>query len=130
MLDCKFQANWRSGGVNKWILSSRSVVEKSRFQGRIGYKIMNKEEIWNVLTCSILEVLPECINRNIHLKESLSELGANSIDRVEILTLTLSQLKIKIPLVKFGEAKNLADLVEIFYCALVSMHPCEKVDVI
>lgn len=74
---------------------------------------MNKEQIFGVIKENILETLPELAEKKIILSDSLKELGANSIDRAEIIIQTLSKLKLKVPLSDFGNAKNIEELVEI-----------------
>ncbi|MBP6919314.1 MAG: hypothetical protein KBB94_10420 [Legionellaceae bacterium] len=60
------------------------------------------------------EVLPQSIEAAITPLQSLRTLGANSIDRAEIITLTLKQLNLKILLIEFATAKNLGELTNIF----------------
>ena len=90
--------------------------------------MLKSEKVWNALNTSIIEVLPECASQNIHLEDTLQELGANSIDRVEIITLTLARLKLKVPLVDFALAKNISGLIQIFSRTLSHMESSEHVN--
>jgi len=45
----------------------------------------------------------------------LADLGANSIDRAEIVTMTLEALSLSIPRVALSEARNIGDLTRIIY---------------
>ena len=74
---------------------------------------MDKEQIFQVIKENIIEILPELENRTITPSDSLKILGANSIDRAEILIKSMAALKIKAPLVEFGQAKNIEELIEI-----------------
>lgn len=74
---------------------------------------MNKTQVFEVIKENIVEVLPELAERNIVITDSLRDLGANSIDRAEILIQTLSKLKVKAPLADFGNAKNIEELVDV-----------------
>lgn len=74
--------------------------------------MQSRNEVWDALNTSILEVLP--ITHPIKAEESLRDLGANSVDRAEIIMLTLARLKLKIPLVEFASAKNIAGLMDVF----------------
>ena len=76
---------------------------------------MTKEKIWEVLMSSILEILPQCSNYDISKQSSLLEMGANSIDRMEIIALTLEHLNINIPLINVAKAENLDDVINILY---------------
>ncbi|MEO8963660.1 MAG: acyl carrier protein [Gammaproteobacteria bacterium] len=75
---------------------------------------MNRHDVWLTLKENILEVLPNFSSLTMTETDSLKELGANSIDRAEIIMLTMSQLKLKIPLVTFATAKNIGELLDIF----------------
>ena len=49
------------------------------------------------------------------MKDSLKEIGANSVDRADIIMFTMESLNIRIPMVKFGNAANIGDIVDIMY---------------
>ncbi|MBA2649836.1 MAG: acyl carrier protein [Legionella sp.] len=70
--------------------------------------------VWQALKSSILEVLPVKSEHTLQPEESLRQLGANSIDRAEIIMLTMARLELKIPLIEFSQAKNIASLIDIF----------------
>ena len=76
---------------------------------------MTKNDIFTVVKNKIEEILPEVPSEMIVIDEKLKRLGANSIDRVEILTLSLEHLGLKVPLVEFGACKNIKDMVEKLY---------------
>lgn len=75
---------------------------------------MDKEQVFTILKQNIVDVVPELANRTITLDDSLRELGANSIDRAEILIKTMASLRLHVPLIDFGHAKNINELVTIF----------------
>ena len=73
---------------------------------------MTKAEIFDIVKKNavvILDIEPETIS----LEKSLTDLGANSVDRVEIITLTMEDLGIKLPFMSFATATNIEDLVDI-----------------
>ena len=76
---------------------------------------MTYDEIWNVFLNCILEIFPELSSRQITVNDSLRDLGANSVDRAEIIMNALASLKLKIPLINFAQAKNIGELVGIFH---------------
>jgi polyketide biosynthesis acyl carrier protein len=47
--------------------------------------------------------------------DSLKALGANSIDRADIIMMTLESLSIHIPLMAMAKADNIADLARIIH---------------
>ena len=71
---------------------------------------MNKEEIFSVLRAHVGEFV---------IEDSLKDLGANSIDRMDIIVETMEELGIKIPMVNFGKCKNMKDIVDIYYAEIV-----------
>jgi len=71
--------------------------------------------IMSVLKGALVEIFPEYSTREIRPDESLRDLGANSIDRAEIIILTMERLQLKLPLLEFAQAKNINDLVNIFH---------------
>ena len=79
---------------------------------------MTKDEIFSQISIHTKGVVPELENYNIQQTDSLKELGANSVDRAEIITLMMESLGLDIPRVDFFGAKNIKDLVEIFYAKI------------
>ena len=77
---------------------------------------MNQNDILQTITKNICEVMGETIT--ITPEISLRELGANSIDRADILMQTMSDLNVKLSMVEFASAKNIGDIASIFQKAL------------
>lgn len=73
---------------------------------------MNKEYIFKTLKETIIEILPDVDETSIILEESLRNLGANSIDRMDIIIDTLKKLDMKVPMMQFNECKNIEDIVD------------------
>lgn len=78
-------------------------------------RIITKEEIYQLANDNTIKILPGIIPEMITIDERLKDLGANSIDRMEIVTMTMESLGIKIPLVEFGKAENIEGLINLFY---------------
>jgi polyketide biosynthesis acyl carrier protein len=81
---------------------------------------MSKEEIFNLIISHVKKLIPELEKHDFKYTDSLRELGANSIDRAEILTLTMESIDLDIPRVDLFGAKNINDLVDTFYAKLHS----------
>lgn len=75
---------------------------------------MNEQKIYEVMKKIIYEIIPQQKDKSISMQESLRNLGANSIDRAEIIIRTMEELNIKIPMIKFANAKNINEIVSIF----------------
>lgn len=72
----------------------------------------NKQAIFDIIAGHACEVLPELAGRRWSSLDSLRELGANSIDRAEILMMTMATLGLRIPLVELAQARNMGELAE------------------
>ena len=73
---------------------------------------MTKDEIFAVVKRNALEIL-DVTPDTVTMGKSLTDLGANSVDRMEIVTSTMQDLGLKIPFMSFAGAANIEDLVEI-----------------
>lgn len=74
---------------------------------------MTKEEVFEEIKRNIFDILPELEGEEIKLSDSLRELGANSIDRADIIMSTLERFELKISMVSFGECSNIGDIVDV-----------------
>ncbi|KQN65402.1 acyl carrier protein [Duganella sp. Leaf61] len=71
---------------------------------------MGTQVIVDIIAGHAREVLPDLGTRPLGAIDSLRELGANSIDRAEILMLTTATLGLRIPLVELAQPRNLGEL--------------------
>ena len=76
---------------------------------------MTRESIFEIIVRATCEVIPELEGHTFQPDDRLVDLGANSIDRAEIVTMTLEALSLSIPRVQVSEAKNIGDLTRIIY---------------
>jgi polyketide biosynthesis acyl carrier protein len=76
---------------------------------------MTKEQIFKIIKESVIEVLPDINDEDIKIEGSLKELGANSIDRLDITVMCMEALQIKVPMMEFGRVKNIQGLVDLLY---------------
>lgn len=74
---------------------------------------MSQEEIIKVLTSVFEEIIPEVDVSSVTPEASLRDLGANSIDRAEIITDTMEQVGVSLPMVNFADAKNVGEIADI-----------------
>lgn len=72
---------------------------------------MTEHDIFQTVRNVTLEVLPFLSADDVTIDKSLKDLGANSIDRAEVVTISMEKLGVKIAMLEFGKAKNLRDLV-------------------
>lgn len=71
-----------------------------------------KEEIFELLKSNLLDIVPEIDPDQVQPEASMKDLGANSIDRVDVILQTIEALGLKFPLHELGELKNLQALVD------------------
>lgn len=76
---------------------------------------MNVAEILNIIIGNAKEVVPSLRNHEFKPEDSLKGLGANSVDRSEIIMMTLEALSARIPMIYFAKAENIGELAAIFH---------------
>ncbi|WP_455872352.1 acyl carrier protein [Serratia proteamaculans] len=76
---------------------------------------MNKEEIINIIADHAREVIPSLAEHKFQPNDALKDLGANSIDRSEIVMMTLESLDLNIPMLDIAGAENIGELASILY---------------
>ncbi|MGP3971258.1 phosphopantetheine-binding protein [Streptomyces sp. 6N223] len=73
---------------------------------------ITQEKTFETLKSVFAEIMEADVSA-VTLADSLRDLGANSIDRADIITETMEQLDVSLPMVRFGEARNIGDIVAI-----------------
>lgn len=76
---------------------------------------MSKEDIFSILVQHTREIVPELEQHHFEWGDRLADLGANSVDRAEIIMMTLEALSLQIPSIELSEARNLGGLAEILF---------------
>lgn len=76
---------------------------------------MTVQDVFDIIVGHTREVLPELENHDFQFSDSLRQLGANSIDRSEIIMLTLESLSLKIPMIEVAKAENMGELAEMLH---------------
>jgi acyl carrier protein len=75
---------------------------------------MNREQIFGVVRSHIVQIVdgvkPEMISEDI----SMRDLGADSLQVVEVVSRSMKELRLKIPRTELSRARNLRDLVDLF----------------
>lgn len=74
---------------------------------------MAKEKVYEVVKTVIMDVLPDLKPEMISIEKNLKELGANSIDRMEVVTISMEELGLKLPLMSFAQVTNIEGLVNV-----------------
>ncbi|MWV45365.1 acyl carrier protein [Paenibacillus sp. HJL G12] len=79
---------------------------------------MNTNELFQIIVSHTREVLPELQDHPIQPEDRLADLGANSVDRAEIIMMTMDTLSLRIPSVELFGVNNIGELAEVLYAKL------------
>lgn len=74
---------------------------------------MDKDQIIEIIKYQISEVLPEIPSEALSGCPSMKLLGANSIDRAEVVVMTLEELDLAVPLIDLGGAQDICHLADL-----------------
>lgn len=74
---------------------------------------MTRDEIFEVVKRCTLEVLPHLPADAVTVEGSLTDLGANSMDRVEVVMMSLEALKLRVPPAELQGVRDLRGLVDL-----------------
>ena len=74
---------------------------------------MEKTTIITLLKDHLIEIIPELEGESINMDETLLDLGTNSVDRGELITLTLEKLDLDISRIEFVGAQTLNELADL-----------------
>lgn len=72
-----------------------------------------KNEIVTLIKGNLLEIIPELNGESISLDETFVNLGANSIDRGELIMLTLERMELNVPRIEFVNAQTINQLADL-----------------
>lgn len=76
---------------------------------------MTREQVFDIVKSKVLEVMVDLSPDQITPDRSLTELGANSIDRAEVAMCSMEALRLHIPRVHLHGVANLDGLVDVLY---------------
>lgn len=74
---------------------------------------MTRDDIVGVLKKNIAETLDDVDVSNLDTSKTMKEIGANSLDIVEIISRTMRQLKVKVPRSELSKLANIDALIDI-----------------
>jgi len=76
---------------------------------------MTKSEIFEVITNNLREILPELESVSIDPRQSMRDLGANSVDRADVVLQSMEKLNVTFPLYEVAAVENLQGLVDFLH---------------
>lgn len=85
---------------------------------------MTKEHVFTVVKKHLMQTVDGLDEAAITEAKSMKELGANSLDIVEIVSVSMRELKVKVPRSELSKLTNIGGLVDLLYT--VSTAPAAK----
>jgi acyl carrier protein len=76
---------------------------------------MTKEQIFAVVKKHLKQTVDGLDDANIDLSASMKDMGANSLDIVEVVSLSMRELKVKVPRSELAKLTNLGGLVDLLH---------------
>ena len=74
---------------------------------------MTREEMFDVIKLNIRMIIDD-VDQELAETDSMRDLGADSIEIVEVVSRSMKQLRIRVPRTELMEAENLKDLLDLF----------------
>jgi polyketide biosynthesis acyl carrier protein len=75
---------------------------------------MTRSEIFSVVESNIRKIVDEARGKQITEDASMQDLGADSLQVVEIISRSMKELRVKVPRTDLMGARKLKDLVDLF----------------
>ncbi len=79
---------------------------------------MDESGVFEIVKTQVLSVLPDLEEQSLTYDAQLADLGANSMDRVEVATFSQQELGIMVPSEKLAGVNNIGDLVRLLHATL------------
>jgi polyketide biosynthesis acyl carrier protein len=76
---------------------------------------MTRDEVFAVVARNILQVVPDITEDDIQPGRSMAELGASSLDRLDVVLTAQADLRITVRTEDLAEVRDIGALVEILY---------------
>lgn len=76
---------------------------------------MTRDEIRDVVLKNLVESVESLRGREIDTSKSMKDLGANSLDIVEIVSCSMRELRIKVPRSELAKLSNVDELVALLH---------------
>lgn len=76
---------------------------------------MTKEQVLAVVRKHIVDTLDDVDEAQIEPGKSMKDIGANSLDIVEIVSSSMRELKVKVPRSELAKLQNIGELVDLLH---------------
>lgn len=76
---------------------------------------MTREDVLEVVMRNLVDTIEELEGVEIDPAKSMRDLGANSLDIVEVVSASMRELKVKVPRSELNKLENINQLVDLLY---------------
>jgi polyketide biosynthesis acyl carrier protein len=82
---------------------------------------MTPQEVFSLIVRHTREVLPALATTAVSREHRLQDLGANSVDRAEIIALVMESLSLAIPRTQLFGPRNIGELADLVHSKLAAV---------
>lgn len=79
---------------------------------------MTNDEVFAVVKRRLLEVCPEIPATEVTREASMKELGASSLDMVEVVSVSMRELGVRVARQQLADLRNIGGLVDLLHTAV------------
>jgi len=79
---------------------------------------VEREEVASVVLKHFADIVGDVKASDIDMSRSMKDLGATSLDMVEVVSLTMRELKVKVPRSELGKLTNVNGLVDLLQASM------------
>jgi len=79
---------------------------------------VEREEVASVVRKHVAAVIVDLKVSDIDMSRSMKDLGASSLDMVEVVSLAMRELKVKVPRSELGKLTNMDGLVDLLHASM------------
>ena len=84
---------------------------------------MTKEQIFAVVKKHMMQTVDGLNDSDIAMGKSMKDMGANSLDIVEVVSLSMRELKVKVPRSELAKLTDIGGLVDLLHTVSVEARP-------
>ncbi|MEL7281103.1 MAG: phosphopantetheine-binding protein [Pseudomonadota bacterium] len=71
---------------------------------------MDKTDAIQTVIAIVRDILPDIDPERVTAESVLADLGANSVDRVDVLAMSMEGLNVRVPMMTFAKANTIEDI--------------------
>jgi acyl carrier protein len=79
---------------------------------------VEREAVAAIVRKHLIDVVPDLTETKIDMTKSMRDLGANSLDMVEVVSCAMRELKVKVPRSELSKLTNMNGLVDLLHASI------------